>query len=56
MTKSLKIAAGFGAVAGLLTVTHAKESLLTNHAVVQACSDCDVPGMPLFTTDRKSVV
>jgi hypothetical protein len=49
VTKSLKLALGIGAVLGLLTSAHAK-SLLANHGHVVACSDCDVPGAPLFTT------
>ena len=37
---------------GLLAAAHATDplSLVTNHATVLACTDCDVPGMPLFTT------
>jgi hypothetical protein len=54
VTKSWKLALGIGAVAGLLTSVHAK-SLLINHGNVVACSDCAVPGMPLFTTFGSSM-
>jgi hypothetical protein len=46
----MKLAVSVGAVVGLLTSAHAKESLLTNHGEVLACSDQPAPGTPLFTT------
>ena len=52
MTKGLRFGLGSGLVFGLLAAAHATDplSLVTNHATVLACTDCDVPGMPLFTT------
>jgi hypothetical protein len=52
MTKGLRFGLGSGLVFGLLTAAYATDplSLVTNHATVLACTDCDVPGMPLFTT------
>ena len=52
MTKGVRFGLGSGLVLGLLAAAHATDplSLVTNHATLQACTDCDVPGMPLFTT------
>jgi hypothetical protein len=52
MIKGLRFGLGAGLALGLLTAAHATDplSLVTNHATVLACTDCSVPGMPLFTT------
>ena len=57
MAKGLKFGFGAGLVLGLLTAAHATDplSLVTNHATVLACTDCQVPGMPLFTTFGSSM-
>jgi len=57
MTKGLRFGLGSGLVFGLMTAAHATDplSLVTNHATVLACTDCAVPGMPLFTTFGSSM-
>jgi hypothetical protein len=51
MTTGLRFALGSGLIFGVLAAAHATDplSLVTNHGVVLACTDCDVPGMPTTT-------
>jgi hypothetical protein len=59
VTKSVKLVLAIVAVTGLLTSAQATstttKSLLTNHGVVAACTDQNVPGAPLFTTFGSSM-
>jgi hypothetical protein len=56
MTKGLRFGLGSGLIFGVLAAARAEPlSLVTNHGVVLACADCDVPGMPAGTTFGSSM-